>query len=95
MSVVIKVVAEAINELDPIGLLSDGAPGDEYRTEIKEIANRLRMINTNISNEDELAKMMYEVFVEYFDEDLAGSFEKYKGAARRIFDKLSKGYRWY
>lgn len=58
MKISTKLLTEAINNWDPIGLLAGGAPKNEYDIEINEIEKK----SITCTNEIELAKLIYEVF---------------------------------
>ncbi|KYZ75243.1 hypothetical protein AXX12_13855 [Anaerosporomusa subterranea] len=58
-------LTEIINEWDPIDLMSH-APDDEYELEIKMIRN----IINDISNEFEVAQIIYDIFLETCGKEL-------------------------
>jgi hypothetical protein len=60
MNVMIKNV---IDKHDPIGLLSIGAPDDEYIPEVKRLAPQIKKDMT----EQELSTLIHDVFVEMFE----------------------------
>jgi len=51
-------VQDVINNLDPMGLLKQGAPKDEYNNEIQQIVSGLRMCNTI----EDIQQLVYKVF---------------------------------
>lgn len=52
-------VQNVINDLDPMGLISGGAPGDEYNSEINQVMGLLHRHR----DVDTLAKNIYRIFV--------------------------------
>ncbi len=62
--IVFEAVQEIVNKHDPIGLVSGGAPDDEYHTEIGQIVSLLR----NTSNKEILAREIGEIFKKFFGE---------------------------
>ncbi len=76
-------LTKAINDWDPIGII-DITPKDEYAPEINEIRSRA----SGISNEEELANIIYDVFQKYFDDFFKSSKAECLNVARSI---LSKG----
>lgn len=85
-----NLVRKEITEADPIGLISMGAPKDEYDTEVKEIIAR---IDTCKSTTD-LQELIYGIFVKMFDEKIAGRRETYQNLAGRIFSSLKTNSTW-
>ena len=80
-------IKEVIDLYDPIGLLKMGAPQDEYNPEIKEVAEKI----ANCRNVEEIQKLIYETFVKWFDQDIAGDVEKYKEPAEDIAKYILRG----
>ena len=80
-------VAEAINELDPIGLLALDCPSDEYKSEIRDITLRLPMAKGNWLF---LGEIMYIVFAYKFDLDDAKPEGKYFQAADKVMRKYQE-----
>lgn len=76
-----NLIRKEINKVDPIGLISMGAPKDEYDSEVEEI---MLKINT-CGNEKDLEELIYKTFVRMFDTRLAGSREIYRKLSSRIF----------
>jgi Domain of unknown function (DUF1871) len=68
-----NTIKEVINEWDPIGLLDDGEPDDEYTPEIRDIVQLL----TSIKSVDELAVIIHKVFLKWFGEDSTDLIEYY------------------
>lgn len=60
--IVLNIVREVINYHDPIGLLREGAPQDEYTPEINDIAGRITKPHFNGDYED----CIREVFSYWF-----------------------------
>jgi hypothetical protein len=59
------IVKKVIDEYDPDGLLSFGAPNNEYDLESRKIATRIK----NDSSNDEIAIICSEVFSQMFSYD--------------------------
>jgi hypothetical protein len=77
-------VERAINEADPIGLLENDAPTDEYSPEVGTIVQRISTAQTP----DEVTDVLHEEFVRWFGEGTADPRDGYEAAARRIWDAL-------
>ncbi|ADQ78815.1 hypothetical protein Palpr_0659 [Paludibacter propionicigenes WB4] len=76
-----------INKHDPIGLISDGAPEDEYEPEVKTIIVQL---DTEMT-EQQVHDLIYQEFIRWFeDESTVGSKEYYSGLAKDIYDWTRK-----
>ncbi len=75
-------VKSVINKFDPINLLRQGAPEDEYHDEIQRIVSGLRMCNTK----EEIQRLIYDVFQKSFGQETAGEIELYLKIAAPIFD---------
>lgn len=71
-------IKSILRRVDPIGLISGGAPDDEYDMEALAIAS----IKTR--DLDELATKIHELFVKAFDERTAGPRGKYEAIATEI-----------
>ncbi|MCX6786176.1 MAG: hypothetical protein NTZ18_05035 [Candidatus Komeilibacteria bacterium] len=69
-----------INEADPIGLIYGEENKDEYDPEIKEIINKLDFNE----NEDSITHSIHNIFIEYFDKDIASNVDPYKLIAKKI-----------
>jgi hypothetical protein len=65
------LIKHAIDQADPIHLLEIGAPDDAYEPEIREIASRIGRCTTL----EEIELLLHEVFVKWFDEQIAGPGE--------------------
>jgi hypothetical protein len=61
-----KIVKKIINEWDPEGLLSCGAPEDEYEPEIEEIIFRIKNENTL----NEIGTIVSDVFTSWFNDPI-------------------------
>ena len=57
------LIKKVIDKHDPIGLLSIGAPDDEYIPEVKRLAPQIKKDMT----EQELSTLIHDVFVEMFE----------------------------
>lgn len=55
-------VRVALNASDPVGLLADGAPIDEYESEVGTIVPRV----TKAQNVDEVREAVHEEFARWF-----------------------------
>lgn len=73
-------VKEILIKHDPIGLVSLGAPNDEYSPESQMIAPQLR---TNMSESD-IVDIVHAEFVKWFYKKLAGDREQYMEIATDI-----------
>lgn len=74
------VVAEIINEWDPIGLFP-GAPDDEYHSEIEQIQLALEMSDDS----KQIAEEIWSVFAKSFGTDV---FQKTKEECKQIAERL-------
>lgn len=82
-----EVLREVINEWDPIDLLSI-APEDEYDPEINEI---LKIVTGIEVDTEQLAIILQEVFIQYFNEDLFNKgLSECEMIANKILDLSSK-----
>jgi hypothetical protein len=77
----VAAVERAINEADPIGLLGIGAPTDEYAPEIRTVLPRLGTVQCL----DDVTNVLYEEFVRWFDDGIAGRRESYEAPAQLIW----------
>jgi len=75
-------VKRVVNEADPIGLLSTGAPDDEYHPEIDEIACRLPEPDCQTSAQTHA--MVHRVFVKWFNARIAGPRSAYRKLATAL-----------
>jgi len=71
-----------LKKLDPIGLFPE-APDDEYDSEIQTIIEQL----PNAASSKGLAEIMRQVFVDSFDESLAGATETYMELAENVYER--------
>ena len=79
-SQIYTLVKQAIDQADPMRLLEVGAPQDEYESEIQEIVGRVGTCTTV----EEVQALLHEVFVRWFDAQLAGPKEEYRAPAQSI-----------
>ena len=79
-------VQATINKYDPIRLLKIGCPADEYRLEIKRIVPILRS-TTGIN---QLHDAAYGVFVNMFDERIAGPKNDYRKLCEELYSLSRK-----
>ena len=74
-------VRDIINGDDPIQLLKDGIPEDEYHPEISVILSHVKVQRSL----DEMHRFVYTIFVQKFDRHVAGPPERYRNIARQLF----------
>lgn len=74
-----KILREIINKADPMGLISQGAPEHEYDQEVSLI---LPKISKN-KNNDEVANIIQDVFVNMFGEEAKINIAVYEEIARK------------
>ena len=77
-----EIVKLEIDKWDPMGLLSIGAPDDEYDPEIKNIVNEIQAVK----NENELALLTKSIFEKWFGEEF--DFEDCFKVAMNIWSKI-------
>lgn len=75
-----KKIGGVINRLDPINLISGGAPEDEYDGEVEKII----VLVQNNHDVDSLTEKIYSIFVESFGVEMAGDRGKYLEIAQKI-----------
>jgi len=79
------LLKEIVNEVDPVGLIDLDTPEslNEYDSELKEI------LKEDISSLDreQLGQRIYGVFVQFFNEEIAGAREQYDSIAGRFLTK--------
>lgn len=78
---VYREVTSVLARHDPIGLVELGCPEDEYSPEAARIARR----TATAASPAELADLMHDVFIEFFDAELAGSPDRYVAAAAEVW----------
>lgn len=83
----LKGVRSIVNKHDPIGLISGGAPEDEYDGEIIKITKLFLTEQTN------LAKGISQIFADSFGEEISQSESKYDLIAKEISDKYSSFFK--
>ena len=74
-------VRDIVNKYDPIGLLKIDCPVDEYDPEIQQIVPKISELNSV----DKLQKVVYKIFVDMFDESIAGSKENYRQLSEELY----------
>ena len=74
-------VSRLLREADPIGLITMGAPDDEYDPEVSTILPRLREANAAV----DVQRIVYEEFGRWFGADIAGPLTDYANVAERIW----------
>ncbi|MGI1659463.1 MAG: hypothetical protein ACRKFN_10835 [Desulfitobacterium sp.] len=70
-----------VNKVDPIGLIKICCPDDEYDPEVIDI---LKLIPESQSIQ-QLAAKTHEIFVKWFDEEMASNYESYSEIAKLIW----------
>lgn len=75
------IIKEIINKWDPIGLLDDGAPDDEYSYEILRIVNKI----TKYNSADDLSNYIYKLFLKMFGDEVNS-----KAKEKTECDKIAK-----
>jgi hypothetical protein len=78
-------VSQALRDADPIGLITDGAPVDEYDSEVGTVLPRLR----GASSSADVRVILHEEFIHWFGDEVAGGIERYDRAAESIWAILS------
>lgn len=73
-------VRKVVNDLDPIKLISGGAPEDEYDGEVGKII----VLTQKEIDVDSLADKIYTIFLESFGAELVGDRSIYLEIAQRI-----------
>ena len=86
--IIFEEIQKVVNEHDPVGLVSGGAPKDEYHTEIGKIVVLLR----NESDKDSLTKKIEDIFLESFG-DVEHNKSVYPILSQKLLD-LKKRLRW-
>jgi hypothetical protein len=83
-----KLLKEIVNKHDPLGLIDSDTPESlgEYDPELKEILKK------DISSLDagELGEMIYKVFVDFFNEELAANKQVYIDIANEFVSLVRK-----
>ena len=77
------LVKEIINKNDPLNLLKQGAPSDEYEAEIESITAAASKCKTV----KELQEAIHGIFKDNFGEETAGNINLYFDIAKDIFKK--------
>ncbi len=75
-----------LEEGDHLGLIANGAPRNEYSIEADLILRRL----PGTDSENSAAEMVHQVFVEKFDEKIAGSLDGYRKSSARIWGRWTR-----
>lgn len=76
-----ETVGAAVHAADPIGLLAAGCPSDEYGPEIVQIIPHVR----TATSADDLRDKVHRIFVDSFEENLAGSVDAYAPLAHALW----------
>ncbi len=79
-SELLRSIAELLFRDDPIGI-NFGHNTDEYNPEAETILKRL----PSAQSEEDLARIVHEEFVHWFDESIAGDAERYRSVAADIW----------
>ena len=67
---------------DPIGLIAIGCPRDEYNPEASTILARLE----EADSVEHLQRIIYEEFVSWFFEEIAGTYSDYEDLSREAWE---------
>lgn len=78
-------VAAALERHDPLALIAEGAPADEYDPEVGTILPRLK----EASSVEDLERIVHEEFVRWFD-DAAGTVMQYRAVALQIWESWKR-----
>lgn len=81
-----KQIQDILFEHDPIGLTRHGAPSDEYSPESQTIAPKV----VDGMSVEEIATVVFEEFVKWFDVKLVGDYDRYIRIARDIAPLLNE-----
>lgn len=83
------LLKEIVNNVDPIGLIDPDTPESltEYDPELKEILKE----DFSLLSEEQLSQRIHEVFVKFFNEEIAGGREKYASIANQFFARKKTG----
>jgi len=76
-----EAVSQALRDADPLRLIRRGAPLDEYDPEVGTVLPRLR----GATSCGDVRTILYEEFLHWFGEDVAGRIEYYDQAAENIW----------
>lgn len=79
-----EAVSQALRDADPIRLIQRGAPLDEYDPEVGTVLPRLR----GATSCSDVRTILYEEFVHWFGDEVAGRIEQYDQAAENIWAVL-------
>lgn len=74
-------VAQLVNKADPLRLIQQGAPSDEYDQEIAKILAHLSKCETV----DDLRRSVFAIFLESFGSTSAGSEADYQELASVLY----------
>ena len=74
-------VSRLLREADPIGLITMGAPDDEYDPEVSTILPRLREAKAAV----DVQRIVHEEFVRWFGADLVGPLTDYADIAEKMW----------
>jgi hypothetical protein len=77
-----RAIASVLRRHDPVGLISMGAPDDEYDPEVGTILPRMR----DATSELNMVRILHEEFVRWFGHDQAGTVTSYEAPAREIWE---------
>lgn len=85
-SVHVDLVKKVLLDEDPIGIYSEQDKNtDEYDSEAERIAERL----STCKSPEDVQSLVWDVFVRYFGEEIAGSREEYCKIASRLWDNFT------
>ena len=74
----------AINDADPIGLLSIGCPQNEYEPEVGTVLPRLR----GAHSAEAVQRILHEEFCHWFSDEMAGPLDLYAAPAEAIWRSI-------
>lgn len=84
--IAVTKVMKIINKYDPIHLIDDGAPLDEYKPEAEMISKSL----AKMKNLGEINTLVHKTFVNLFDKSLTGKREDYHSLSKDLHNLLKK-----
>lgn len=77
----LKGVKSIVNKHDPIGLISGGAPEDEYDGEV------IKIVKLIPSNKEKLTEGIIKIFTDSFGEEASQYVDRYDYIAKEICDR--------
>jgi len=83
-----KAVLKVLNIHDPVGLIADGAPDNEYEYQQAAIVRKL----PNCRSILETQQMLHDEFCHWFNPEKAGPIDKYRIPATELY-RLLRSFR--